>query len=131
MNGSGASLDLIFDTHALFWLTADHPRLSKKVIAALADPDTQVFVSAVTAWEYGDLHLRGRLPGSVSLREMRDEIGFELLDFPASAWRHAEMLPDLHRDPVDRMLVAHAIEADLTIATADPTIPRYPVRTLW
>jgi PIN domain nuclease of toxin-antitoxin system len=43
----------------------------------------------------------------------------------------ADSLPDIHRDPVDRMLIAHAIAAGLVLVTADRQIDRYPVRTLW
>jgi PIN domain nuclease of toxin-antitoxin system len=40
-------------------------------------------------------------------------------------------LPELHRDPFDRMLVCQAITHGLVLATPDPAIARYPVRTLW
>lgn len=40
-------------------------------------------------------------------------------------------LPDHHRDPFDRILVAQAIRDDLTLVTADPQIARSPVPTLW
>jgi PIN domain nuclease of toxin-antitoxin system len=40
-------------------------------------------------------------------------------------------LPDHHRDPFDRMLVAHAIEEQAAIVTKDPLIERYAVTTLW
>lgn len=124
-------MDLIFDTHALLWLAAGDPKLSDAVLDQLADPDTRSFVSAVTVCEYADLHRRGRLPGSVSVTDLEREIGFELLDFPASAWRRCEELPPIHRDPVDRMLIAHAIEAGLTLVTADRRMQSYPVATLW
>jgi PIN domain nuclease of toxin-antitoxin system len=58
-------------------------------------------------------------------------MGFALLDFPASLWELAETLPDIHRDPADRMLVAHAIAADLVLVTADRRMAEYPVRILW
>jgi PIN domain nuclease of toxin-antitoxin system len=40
-------------------------------------------------------------------------------------------LPDLHRDPVDRMLIGHAIAIGETIITSDATMRAYPVKTLW
>jgi PIN domain nuclease of toxin-antitoxin system len=124
-------LDLIFDTHALFWLAADHPKLSKRVVEQLADPDTRTFVSAVTLWEYRDLHRCGRLPGSVHLEDIQRAFSFERLDFPAEACSYADRLPDIHRDPIDRMLIAHAIAAELVLVTADRRLHEYPVPTLW
>ncbi|HEX8363911.1 MAG TPA: type II toxin-antitoxin system VapC family toxin [Allosphingosinicella sp.] len=124
-------MDLILDTHTLLWLVTGDRRLSQALVAQLADPDTRCFVSGVTAWEYSDLHCRGRLPGSVPLPLAQERFGFAILDFPADLWTHAAALPDIHGDPVDRMLIAHAIAANLVLVTADREIARYPVRTLW
>ena len=40
-------------------------------------------------------------------------------------------LPDLHKDPFDRILVAQAIAEGLDLVTNDEPIGRYPVRTIW
>ena len=44
---------------------------------------------------------------------------------------HVAKLPDLHRDPFDRMLVAQALVGGLVLVTPDDSIREYPVRTLW
>ena len=44
---------------------------------------------------------------------------------------HVSRLPDLHRDPFDRILVAQAIVHGLTIVTPDPLVSQYPARTTW
>jgi PIN domain nuclease of toxin-antitoxin system len=124
-------MDLILDTHTLLWLVTGDRRLSQTLAAQLAEPVTRCFVSVVTAWEYSDLHRRGRLPGSVPLPLAQERFGFAILDLPADLWIQAEALPDIHGDPVDRMLIAHAIVADLVLVTADRRIAEYPVRSLW
>jgi len=40
-------------------------------------------------------------------------------------------LPDIHRDPFDRMLVAQALVDDLDLVTGDHEMREYPVRTVW
>lgn len=48
-------------------------------------------------------------------------------------WHHAERvraLPDIHRDPFDRILITQAIEEHLVLVTADETIQKYPVQCL-
>ncbi len=40
-------------------------------------------------------------------------------------------LPDLHRDPFDRLLVSQAILEKLPILSADPEISHYPVEIIW
>lgn len=124
-------MDLIFDTHAIFWLATNHPNLSDRVVGQLLDAETRSFVSAVTMWEYADLLARGRLPGSVPFSTLQEAFAFETLDFPVAACVHAATLPNIHRDPIDRMLIAHAIAADLTIVTADRRIAEYQVPTFW
>ncbi|MEW6425256.1 MAG: type II toxin-antitoxin system VapC family toxin [Bacillota bacterium] len=44
---------------------------------------------------------------------------------------HVYTLPDYHRDPFDRLLIAQAQTEDLPILTADPQIARYPVKVVW
>ena len=124
-------MDLIFDTHALVWYGAGNPQFSRRVRQETEKADCRLFVSAVTAWEYSDLLARRRLPGAPGFKELEQEMGFELLDLPGDVWIRAATLPHIHGDPVDRMLVAHALEADLTLVTADRALRSYPVRTLW
>lgn len=131
MKRYGGYLDLIFDTQSVLWLAIDNKRLSRTVADTMLDPDTRLFMSAIAAWEYCDLHQRGRLPESVALELIQERIPFIELDLPFSAWKRAISLPDIHRDPVDRLLIAHAIDAGLTLVTADEKMRRYPVKTLW
>ena len=124
-------MDLLLDTHVLVWFAAGDGRLGSEFLSLLPNPQTRLFVSAVTAHEYVDLLTRGRFGEGVDLDRLRDVMGFHLLDFPAECPAAARTLPDIHRDPVDRMLVAHAITLDMPLATADVTLARYPVRIVW
>lgn len=124
-------MNLLLDTQVLVWLLSGDPRLRTIWIDQLLDPDTNGYLSAVIAWEYSDLRRRGRLPVQESVEQLQLLYGLELLDFPAECWSLAADLPDIHHDPVDRMLVAHAIALDMTLVSADTKIGRYPVKTLW
>jgi PIN domain nuclease of toxin-antitoxin system len=57
--------------------------------------------------------------------------GIESLPIDEEAALHVGKLPDLHRDPFDRMLVAQAIAGGLVLVTPDDPIRQYPVRVLW
>jgi PIN domain nuclease of toxin-antitoxin system len=50
--------------------------------------------------------------------------------FPAGCWELLMDLPAIHRDPVDRMLVTHALVKDMALVTADANIRRYPVNCI-
>ncbi len=118
---------LLLDTHIVIWLVLNDTRLSEAQVAAMADVDNDLIVSAVVAYELAHLQQRRRIPLTESIDRMRDLVGFELADFPGEAWRCVEQLPAIHQDPIDRMLVAHALCIDATLVTADKTIRRYPV----
>jgi PIN domain nuclease of toxin-antitoxin system len=124
-------LALLLDTQILVWASSGDPRLPASARSAMARPDEALLVSAVVAWEFTDLEQRGRFPVGVNLPDLIESFQMEIVDFPAGAWALAASLPDVHRDPVDRMLVAHAILGGHTLVTADANIRRYPVKTLW
>jgi PIN domain nuclease of toxin-antitoxin system len=90
-----------------------------------------LMTSAVVAWEFVDLERRGRFPKGVHFEAIIDVLEVEIIDFPAEAWKLVDTLPKLHRDPLDRMLIAHAIHADMTLVTADAVMRDYPVKSLW
>jgi PIN domain nuclease of toxin-antitoxin system len=122
---------LLLDTHVLIWAPTGDPRLSGPARAAITNPREELFVSAVTAFELASLQQRRRIAIEEDFGSVVDVLGLTLLDFPARAWRLVERLPDLHRDPVDRMMIAHAIVGGLTLVTADKVVRSYPVKTLW
>lgn len=122
---------LLLDTHVLVWAPTGDPRLSKAAIAALENPESELFVSAVTAFEFADLQKRGRFAMTEPLSDFADLMGLQFIDFPSSCWSLTASLPDIHRDPVDRMMIAHALALDMTIVTADQHIRDYPIKTLW
>lgn len=124
-------MGLLIDTQSLVWISSQPEKLGRQVRDAFEDAAQRFFVSAATAFEYVDLNMRGRFGADLPLDPVLTLVGAVVLPLPADIWRLVEALPTLHRDPVDRMFVAHAIHADLTIITADTVIRQYPVRSLW
>ena len=122
---------LLLDTHVLIWAPTGDPRLSTGAADAITDPRAELFVSAVTAFELADLQARGRIAMDQDIEAVTAVLGLELVDLPADAWRIASALPRIHHDPVDRMMVAHAIIGDFVLLTADRYVRRYPVESLW
>jgi PIN domain nuclease of toxin-antitoxin system len=62
---------------------------------------------------------------------MRRRHGIEALPLDEESTLQVALLPGLHRDPFDRMLVCHAIVHGLTLLTPDERVRQYPVRTAW
>jgi PIN domain nuclease of toxin-antitoxin system len=121
---------LLLDTHILVWIATRDRKLTIPQRQALADAEHELCVSAVTAYEFTHLQNDCRLPLVEPFSAVQGLIGFELIDVPGSIWEITAGLPLIHRDPVDRMLVAPWLVDGMTILTADANIRRYPVPTI-
>jgi PIN domain nuclease of toxin-antitoxin system len=87
---------------------------------------TEVYVSSASIWEAVIKIKLNKL--EVDIGQMVSAIvesGF--LELPISAGHAAVIsrLPDIHRDPFDRMLIAQAMYEPLTFLTADATLKNY------
>ena len=126
---------VLLDTHAFLWWVADSPKLSDEAREIIADKQSEPVFSAVSAWEIAMKAGVGKLTLPDSPRRfVTEQLARNALDVLPIHVRHAlgvHDLPDLHRDPFDRLLVAQAVAEDLTILTADTLVTRYPVQTVW
>lgn len=118
---------LLIDTHILVWIVLNDRRLSEEQRAALSDPANSIVVSPMVAYELSQLQATRRIPLSESIERLQELVGFETADLPFDCWRVVGTLPDIHRDPIDRLLIAHAMVTEMTLVTADASIWRYPV----
>jgi PIN domain nuclease of toxin-antitoxin system len=122
---------LLVDTRALLWWLTDDPALSAAARAAIADPANEPLVSTACVWEIAIKRSLGKLTAPDDLPERIADAGFEWLPIRAEhAWRVRD-LPDHHRDPFDRVLVAQALIERLPIITADPHFGEYGVEVRW
>lgn len=121
---------LLLDTHVLLWALADDPSLSTAARAAIVDGRNRVVASAVSAWEITIKRSLGKLRAPADLAEAVAAHRFTPLAVSLEHALAVGALPDLHRDPFDRLLVAQAGVEGLTIVTRDRAIARYDVDVL-
>jgi PIN domain nuclease of toxin-antitoxin system len=125
----------LFDTHAFLWWIGNDPRLSTRAREIIADDGNAIVLSAVSAWEIaikaslGRFAIRGDIAAFVNSNVTAS--GFEVLPLLIEHALRVASLPDHHRDPFDRALVAQAQVEDLALLTTDRAISRYSVRILW
>jgi len=122
---------LLLDTHVILWWISGSKRLSRKACKAIVADDAQLFVSVVAGWEYMMKLRRKKLPIFLTFDAAVKRLRLSPLALAYEQHLHAVDLPDIHRDPFDRMMIAQALDHDLIFVTSDETIHRYPVRTLW
>ena len=118
------------DTHVLLWALGDPEKISDETRHKIEDPDNVVWVSAVAAWEIEIKRALGKLSAPDNLVEEMRQARFTELPLQVRHARTLRVLPDLHRDPFDRMLVAQAITDDLVLITNDLRIRDYDCKTL-
>ena len=116
---------LLPDTQVYLWYLADSRKLSTKASSEIANAE-DVFVSAASIWEAAVKGAIGKLHAVAD--DLVAGIGASgFTELPVSA-RHAARvvtLPQHHRDPFDRLLVAHAVHEPLLLLTADTALRRY------
>lgn len=123
-------VDILIDTHVLLWWLADDPRLSGKARGLIADPANAIAVSAATAWELAIKQALGKLVFDGDLEVVVGEQGFQMLPITFAHAAGVRQLPEIHRDPFDRMLVAQARAENRALLSADPNIASYPVNVI-
>lgn len=128
----------LLDTCTFIWLVSDPRGLSNAALAAIEDGDSVCFFSVISSWEIITKIRLGKLDVDtqgqtldVSLRNRRVSHELDSLGMDEQTVQHLVNLPDIHRDPFDRMLICQAIEHQLVLVTPDPHIQRYPIKTLW
>jgi PIN domain nuclease of toxin-antitoxin system len=125
-------LRLLLDTHALLWALEAPQRLPAGIRAAIEDTWNEVFVSAASAWEIAIKQSIGKLP--VPRADLLETLSrANLTELPVTL-KHAHatrLLPPIHRDPFDRMLVAQAQVEGLSLVSRDPAVRQYQVTVLW
>ena len=126
---------LLLDTHALLWWAGGDAKLPRRIRTIIGKADSQVMVSAATAWEITAKHRLGKLaaPGALidGLLDYLADQRFTELAVSVRHAQHAGCLPGDHRDPFDRMLAAQAQIEGLTIVSVDAVFDAYGVRRVW
>lgn len=122
-------MKLLLDTHLLLWAAGEPDRLSVRARALMEDQDNALVFSAASLWEITIKAGLGRADFQVDphlLRRGLIENGYEELPVTGQHALAVGQLPDVHRDPFDRILVAQATVEGLLLLTHDPLVQAYP-----
>ncbi len=117
---------LLLDTHVLLWWVSADRRLSKSSRELLASGENDIAVSVATFWEIAIKKALGRV--EIDLQDLDRAVkadGFEELPIRVSHTLRLDALPQHHRDPFDRLLVAQSIAEGRHLVTRDKSIIAY------
>lgn len=128
-------MKVLLDTHTFLWWITDDNRLSSSAREIITNGDNELFLSAATGWEIAIKAQLGRIklpkePHSFIAEQLRLN-SIQSIPIHMSHALHIYSLPNHHRDPFDRMIVAQAQLEDLAILTMDSQIARYEIKVIW
>ena len=123
----------LLDTHAMLWYLRDSPELSASA-HSLIDKAEYVAVSIASFWEIASKQCIGKMQFCMTIPELESlclDRDIQVLPIQSVVLEQIKLLPKIHGDPFDRLIVAQAQIGKMTIITRDRMIPQYPVPTIW
>lgn len=128
-------MKVILDTHTFLWWITDAANLSIRAREIIKNPDNIIYISAASAWE---IVIKAKLK-KITLKEQPEKLipeeiqknAFQVLSIHMYHALKVYELPDIHRDPFDRILVAQSKIEQLPLLSKDKNIKKYGIRVIW
>ena len=128
-------MKLLFDTHTCLWLGSSPEKLSHTALTACDNPENQLYLSVVSAWEIQIKtqinRLRLDVPLNQMIQEQQSTNDLKILSVELHYVYALENLPLHHNDPFDRLLIAQARAEQAWLVSADGQFTPYPVEVIW
>lgn len=125
----------LLDTNVFIWWITDAGCLSQTAEETIANPENNIFLSAISGWEIAIKAALGRLEQvgdpelSVPFHAKRNS--FKILEFSIAAALRIFNLPRIHQDPFDRALISQAQVLNIPLITSDANIKKYDLECVW
>jgi PIN domain nuclease of toxin-antitoxin system len=120
---------LLLDTHLLMWAAEGIEHLPAGARGLMEAPENSLYFSVASLWEITIKHGLNRPDFRVDARVLRHGLidnGYHELAILGLHAVAIDMLPPIHRDPFDRLLIAQACVEGITLLTDDATVAKYP-----
>ena len=122
----------LLDAHAIIWYVIGSNELS--VTARKLMETKRCFFSYASLWEIAIKQAKGILDFKINIPSLRNVLENEEFIYLVPTEYDAERiknLPNIHKDPFDRLLIAQAKENEFTMITRDANISLYAIKTIW
>lgn len=121
-------MNYLLDTHILLWILIDPDKVSAPMRRLIEDTGNRVWFSAASIWEIAIKHSLAKAAFAVEpaiIWKAARETGLEELAVTAEHSVGVDVLPWLHRDPFDRLLVSQARASGMKLLSVDPQVNAY------
>ena len=118
----------LIDTHLALWLLSDDKQLSQKARQMILSPNNRIYASAASLWEVAIKHKKypNDMPlDSNTMAKLLRKSNVLLLPIKLEHIVATESLPDIHKDPFDRLLIAQALSEPMRFLTHDEKLLPY------
>ena len=128
-------MKLLLDSHTFKWWRDEPNKLSPTAFAEISNPNNDVFLSVVTAWELqikialNKFTIKDGLQKAI--KDEQQNNGFQILSVELVHALCLENLPPHHKDPFDRLLISQAVVENMTLVSADANFSQYQMNLLW
>ena len=122
-------MTILLDTQILLWTAGVYERLPAEAKAMISNPANDLVFSVASLWEITIKNSLQREDFSVDPHLLRRSLldhGYKELSITGAHALGVDLLPMIHRDPFDRILVAQALIERMTLLTTDATLGNYP-----
>ena len=122
-------MKLLLDTHIVIWAAFTPDRLSKSAQSLIMDEENELLFSPVNLWEVAIKRALGRRDFQFDSRVLRSNLllnGYQELPITSQHAVAIDQLPDIHKDPFDRLLIAQSMVEGILLLTSDPMVAKYP-----
>jgi PIN domain nuclease of toxin-antitoxin system len=126
---------ILLDTHVFIWINGSPEKVSQKAMALLLDVGNTLMLSMASVWEMqikiqlGKIQLNAPLSELLATQQQINNL--QILPIELEHILALAGLPDSHRDPFDRLLIAQAVVTQMPIVSVDAVFDSYPVQRLW
>ncbi|MDR0514593.1 MAG: type II toxin-antitoxin system VapC family toxin [Coriobacteriaceae bacterium] len=123
-------MQVLLDTNSLLWAMGD--TLDPASADLLEDGTNTILYSTVSIWEIVIKKGLQKESFEIDVYELIDTLqdaGYKRLDITEDHIITVGLLPHIHKDPFDRLLVAQAQYERLTLLTSDELVREYGIST--
>ncbi len=118
----------LLDTHLVLWGLTGDKRLPENVVRLMQSANDRVFVSMASVWEVAIKHKKHpkEMPmSSNDLLQCLQTFRTGILQIKLEHIVATEALPDIHKDPFDRLLIAQAVNEPMRFLTHNEKLVPY------
>ena len=128
-------MKLLIDTHIFLWMNGDTSKLSQNFKILSNSGEYDFYLSVASAWEIQIKYQLGKLSLPLPIEDLVNknqlESDIHLLPIELAHISYLEQLPQHHKDPFDRMLIAQAGYENIPIVSADVQLDAYGITRIW